>query len=75
MGPRRIGKTILIKQLIAQLEEPHILLNGEDVSTVEVLTRRSTQHFRNILGEKKILLIDEAQKIPDIGRILKTNGG
>lgn len=71
LGPRRIGKTILIKQLIKGLDEPHLLLNGEDITTHDLLSRRSVQHYKNVLGKARILLIDEAQKIPEIGSILK----
>lgn len=71
LGPRRVGKTILIKQIIDKLEEPYLLLNGEDFSVLEILARRSVQNYKNLLGDKKVLLIDEAQKIPDIGNILK----
>ena len=71
LGPRRVGKTILLKQIIEKLDEPYLLLNGEDFSVLELLSRRSVQHYKNILGDKKILLIDEAQKIPEIGKILK----
>ncbi|MEL6733502.1 MAG: AAA family ATPase [Bacteroidota bacterium] len=71
LGPRRVGKTILIKQVIEKLNEPYLLLNGEDFSVLEILARRSVQNYRNILGDKSVLLIDEAQKIPDIGSILK----
>ncbi len=71
LGPRRVGKTVLIKQLIERLTEPHLLLNGEDFNTLELLARRSVQHYKNLLGKAKVLIIDEAQKIPDIGSILK----
>ena len=71
IGPRRVGKTILIEQIIGKVDEPYLLLNGEDFSAVELLERRSIQNYRNILGEKKLLLIDEAQKIPGIGNMLK----
>ena len=71
LGPRRVGKTVLIKQLIKKLNEPYLLLNGEDFSVVEILARRSVQHYKNLLGKNRILLIDEAQKIPEIGKILK----
>ncbi len=32
---------------------------------------RSSQHYKNLLGGKSLLIIDEAQKIPNIGNILK----
>lgn len=71
LGPRRVGKTILIKQVLEKVNEPYLLLNGEDFSVVEILERRSAKHYKNVLGGKKILLIDEAQKIPEIGKVLK----
>ena len=71
LGPRRVGKTILIKQVLEKVNEPYLLLNGEDFSVVEILERRSAKHYKNVLGGKKTLLIDEAQKIPEIGKVLK----
>jgi len=70
-GARRVGKTILLREMINKLNEPCLLLNGEDYNTLELLARRSAENYRQILGSKKILIIDEAQKIPDIGKILK----
>jgi len=71
LGPRRVGKTVLLKQIIEQLNEPYILLNGEDFETRKQLAYRSIQNYVNLLGSKKILLIDEAQKIPEVGEVLK----
>ncbi len=71
LGPRRVGKTVLIKQLIDNLKEPYLLLNGEDVDTRKILEHRSKQHYLNLLGDKRMLFIDEAQKIPEVGKILK----
>ncbi len=71
LGPRRVGKTVLLKQIIAQRKEDVLLLNGEDFSVRELLRRRSVAHYKNMLGNKRILVIDEAQKIPEIGHVLK----
>jgi len=71
LGPRRVGKTILIKQLLEEVTEPYLFLNGEDVSTRELFARRSVQNFLQWLDGKLFLVIDEAQKIPDIGNCLK----
>ena len=71
LGPRRVGKTVLIKQVIAELDSPYLLLNGEDFSVTDLLSRRSVQNYKNLLGDKRVLLIDEAQKIPEIGKVLK----
>ena len=71
LGPRRVGKTVLIRQLIDQLSEPYLLLNGEDADVRQRLERRSTQNYRNLLGARRVLIIDEAQKIPEVGSLLK----
>jgi len=71
LGPRRVGKTILINQLIEQITEPYLLLNGENVDVRKQLAYRSTQNYLNLLGSKRLMIIDEAQKVPDIGNILK----
>ncbi len=71
LGSRRVGKTMLLNQIIKNLKEPHILFNGEDVAVHELLERRSIENYKQILGSCKLLIIDEAQKIPDVGSILK----
>lgn len=71
LGPRRVGKTFLIKKILSETTEPYVLLNGEDISTRELFSRRSISALRQILAGKKFLVIDEAQKIPDIGNALK----
>ena len=71
LGPRRVGKTFLIQQILAETDEPHVLLNGENVATRELFTRRSTVALSKMLRGTKFLVIDEAQKIPDIGNALK----
>lgn len=71
LGPRRVGKTILIKNILKASTEPYVFLNGEDISTRELFIRRSTAALSKMLNGKKFLIIDEAQKIPDIGMALK----
>jgi hypothetical protein len=70
LGPRRVGKTVLIKQVLAKISEPYLLLNGEDQDVKRQLEYRSTQRYENIMGGRKLLIIDEAQKIPEIGLVL-----
>ncbi len=71
IGPRRIGKTILIRQLLELQQEPYLLLNGEDSGVQLTLKERNAENYSRLLAGKKLLVIDEAQKIPDIGHILK----
>ena len=71
LGSRRVGKTVLVNQVIENINEPYILLSGEDFTTLSLLERRSIKNYKNLLGSIKMLIIDEAQKIPDIGNKLK----
>ena len=71
LGARRVGKTFLIKEIMKGISEPYLFLNGEEFSTRELLERRTVKNYLAVLGDKKLLIIDEAQKIPEIGNILK----
>lgn len=71
MGARRVGKTELLKTQLSKIKESYIFLNGEDSSTVSVLSNRTVSNYKRLLGDKKLLVIDEAQTIPNIGKILK----
>ncbi|MDP2365316.1 MAG: ATP-binding protein [Ignavibacteria bacterium] len=71
LGARRVGKTSLLKQLIKHTSENYIFWNGEDFAVHELLKRRSVQNYKNIIGNASLLIIDEAQKIPEAGLILK----
>lgn len=69
-GPRRVGKTtLLIKYL--ENEEDHIFVSGEDIFVREILSSMSIDALKNFIGDKKLLVIDEAQFIPSIGSNLK----
>ncbi len=70
-GARRVGKTVLVKNILDKIEEPVLILNGEDINVHDKLAIRSVENYKQILGSCKLLYIDEAQKIPDIGQKLK----
>ncbi len=71
VGARRVGKTELVKQLLKQIDEKPLILNGDDIETINALKVKSTANYRRLLGNTKLLVIDEAQEIPDIGAKLK----
>lgn len=70
-GARRVGKTVLVKEILNQVNEPVLTLNGEDINVHDKLAIRSVENYKQILGSYKLLYIDEAQKIPEIGLKLK----
>jgi predicted AAA+ superfamily ATPase len=70
-GARRVGKTVLVKEILSKINEPVLSLNGEDINVHDKLANRSIENYKQILGSYKLLYIDEAQKIPEIGLKLK----
>jgi len=72
LGPRRVGKTVLIKSILDELHDEKVLkLNGEDMATEALLKVRSIENYKRLLFGYTLLVIDEAQKINEIGAILK----
>lgn len=71
LGPRRVGKTELLKQLAAYPGFKTLQLNGEDADVAQLLDNRSESNYRRILEGYQLLMIDEAQYIADIGRKAK----
>lgn len=70
-GARRVGKTVLLKKIIKQFNGKTLLLNGEDLESRLLLEIQSAQRYRELLHPVGLLAIDEAQNIPDIGKIIK----
>lgn len=70
LGARQVGKTTLLQQL--NLEKSNtLILNGDEPDVRELLTNINSTRLKNIFGDKKNIIIDEAQLIPEIGITLK----
>ena len=66
-----MGKTVLLRQIQEQTKLVTLWLNGEDFDVQALLAQRSVAAYGRLLGDTELLLIDEAQAIPEIGRVLK----
>jgi len=71
LGARRIGKTSFIQHIVKKMKEPMLMLNGEDMDTIQMLSHRSIENYKRVAGKNKLIIIDEAQKIPEVGQVLK----
>ncbi len=67
LGPRQTGKTTLIRNLLKGRPEPVLFLDGDNPLTLRILNRPGLVQLKQIIGTHKIVFIDEAQRIPDIG--------
>ncbi len=70
-GPRRVGKTTLMKDILAGGTSKYLLLNGDELSARESLSSQDKQQLNEVLADNDILAIDEAQRIENIGLNLK----
>lgn len=70
-GTRRTGKTTIIEKIVEKYQKGAMLLHGEDLFVSELLQNRTVTNYQQITQGKKLLIIDEAQSIPEIGKILK----
>ena len=70
-GARRTGKTTLSKAILAEYEGRGRYINCEVLQYRQALQTTNTALLNEFLGEYELVVLDEAQSIPDIGRILK----
>jgi len=71
LGARQVGKTTLIENILSDLDYPVVELNGDEADVRELLAETTSTRLRSITGRNKIVFIDEAQRISNIGLTLK----
>jgi predicted AAA+ superfamily ATPase len=70
LGPRQVGKTTLLKALFKNSTET-IWLNADEIDVQALFANISAKRLEAIIGNKKVIIIDEAQRIPAIGLRMK----
>ena len=70
LGPRQVGKTTLLKMLFGTSDEV-LWMNGDELDIQALFANISSTRLKAIFGAKKIIIIDEAQRIQDIGLRMK----
>ncbi len=71
LGARQVGKSTLIKQLLTNHDEKVMYLNGDDSDVRAMFENATSTGLQLIFGNNKIIVIDEAQRIKNIGLALK----
>lgn len=70
-GARQVGKTTLVEKMIPELGKKTIFMNGDDSDIRDLLTDVSAGRIRPVIKGYEIIVIDEAQRIPEAGLAAK----
>jgi hypothetical protein len=70
-GARRTGKTTLVREILSEYGDDAKYVNCENLINKESLETTNVEKLKAFLGDKKLVVLDEAQTIDRIGHILK----
>ena len=71
MGPRQSGKTTLLRRITRDIKDKVLWMNGDEPDIRLLLANITSSHLKSLVGPCSILVIDEAQRIENIGLCLK----
>ncbi|MBR4625511.1 MAG: ATP-binding protein [Bacteroidales bacterium] len=71
LGARQVGKTTLLKHITNNLRDDVLYLNCDEPQTVVALTNRNIKELKMLIGSNRVMIIDEAQKVDNIGLTIK----
>ena len=72
LGPRQTGKSTLLKEIAQRVKKNQLFLNCDEAQSRETLeSTKSLSQLGNLIGQAKLVIVDEAQRVRDIGIILK----
>src|SRR3989338_788344 len=70
-GPRQAGKTTLAKKLLAEFGKEGEYFNCDTLTVRNYFALGEPEKLKALIGNRKIVVFDEAQTIQNIGSILK----
>lgn len=70
-GARQVGKTTLVRQILSEFDGESVYLNCDEPDVRQELTGATSTELSYLFGAAKLVVIDEAQRIADIGITLK----
>ncbi len=66
-GARQVGKTTMLENILEKHKGELLTMNGDDTTIQNLLNRPNTLQLKQLIGNNKLVFIDEAQRIPEIG--------
>ena len=70
-GARQVGKTTLCQEILKKYPQDSKYINCELLQNKTALETTNDKKLKDFLGNTKLVVLDEAQKIKDVGLILK----
>jgi uncharacterized protein len=70
LGPRQTGKTTLIRKMVQEFDN-YYFLNCDNPVTKAQLENANLEQLRMIIGKHRVVFVDEAQRVKNIGLTLK----
>ncbi len=71
VGPRQVGKTTLLRKMVKESTRRVLSLNCDEPEVQAMLTATNVAKLKAIIGDNELVVIDEAQKVDNIGLTLK----
>ncbi|MEM7535759.1 MAG: ATP-binding protein [Chloroflexota bacterium] len=70
-GARQVGKTTLCRAIMQKYAHNALYLNCDEPDIRQALTEKTSTELRLLTGDKSLIVIDEAQRVKNIGLTLK----
>lgn len=70
-GPRQVGKTTLVREYLKNTPHKYAFYSGDNIRIHEILGSQRFDRILPFVKDIELLVLDEAQKIPNIGMGLK----
>lgn len=70
-GPRQVGKTTLAQEIVAAWPGRALQVSADESRYIDVLSSKDSERLRSLVAGYDLLMVDEAQRVPDIGINLK----
>ena len=70
-GARQVGKTTLVKKILEKYNNDSLYLNCDEPDIREALTNKTSTELKSFIGSRRLVVIDEAQRVKNIGLTLK----
>lgn len=71
IGARQVGKSTLFDELVREMDAPVLQLNCDDPMVRDTLESISTPDLRMLVANNRVVMIDEAQRVENIGLTVK----